>query len=101
MIPLLTKKLIDGFSFSSLSPAQFVVFGGAFLLQAIVGGVSVYLLGKVGQEVVAKLRETLWSKLLALPVSYFDERQSGAGDGDRRTERLGQNDPIRATGKVL
>jgi ATP-binding cassette, subfamily B, bacterial AbcA/BmrA len=73
----LTKQLVDGFSISSLGIRQMALIAGAFLLQAVAGGVSVYLLGRVGQEVVAKLRETLWSKLLTLPVSYFDERQSG------------------------
>lgn len=77
VIPLLTKRLVDGFSIASLGIGQIAAIGGAFLLQAVAGGVSVYLLGRVGQEVVAKLRDTLWSKLLALPVTYFDERQSG------------------------
>jgi ATP-binding cassette subfamily B protein AbcA/BmrA len=77
VIPLLTKRLVDGFSIASLGLGQLAAIGGAFLLQAVAGGLSVYLLGKVGQEVVAKLRDILWSKLLVLPVSYFDERQSG------------------------
>jgi ATP-binding cassette subfamily B protein AbcA/BmrA len=76
-IPLLTKRLIDGFSLSTLGAAQLTGMAGAFLLQAAAGGVSVYLLGRVGQQVVARLRELLWGKLLTLPVSYFDERQSG------------------------
>lgn len=76
-IPLLTKRLVDGFSLSSLGAGQLAVMAGAFLLQAVAGGVSVYLLGRVGQQVVAKLRELLWGKLLALPVAYYDERQSG------------------------
>ncbi|MFC0211064.1 ABC transporter ATP-binding protein [Paenibacillus chartarius] len=76
-IPLFTKNLVDGFSLSSLSGIQIAGIVGAFLLQAVASGLSVYLLGRVGQQVVARLRELLWNKLLVLPVSYFDERQSG------------------------
>ncbi|WP_082053176.1 ABC transporter ATP-binding protein [Gordoniibacillus kamchatkensis] len=76
-IPLLTKRLIDGFHLSALGSGQIAMMAGAFLLQAVAGGVSVYLLGRIGQQVVARLRELLWGKLLTLPVAYYDERQSG------------------------
>ncbi|WNQ10594.1 ABC transporter ATP-binding protein [Paenibacillus aurantius] len=77
LIPLLTKTIIDQGSLTSLKPSQMAMVVGAFVLQAVGGAVSVYLLNRLGQQLVASLRERLWSKLLALPVSYYDEHETG------------------------
>ncbi|MDW4525949.1 ABC transporter ATP-binding protein [Rossellomorea marisflavi] len=76
-IPLLTSKLIDDFSLDSLSRGVIIAMIAAFFIQALAGGVSVYLLAKVGQHVIASLREKLWSKLLTLPVPYYDTHETG------------------------
>lgn len=76
-IPALTGKIVDGFSFELLSTGMFVAIIVAFLLQTVMDGVSVYLLGAVGQKMVARLRERLWSKITRLPVKYFDQTESG------------------------
>jgi len=44
IVPLLTKNLVDGFSIDSLSMPLMVGIGGAFIIQAIISGVSIYLL---------------------------------------------------------
>ena len=51
--------------------------GAAFIVQAIISGVSIYLLSFVGQKIVARLRERMWVKMIRLPVSYFDKQSSG------------------------
>jgi ATP-binding cassette, subfamily B, bacterial AbcA/BmrA len=76
-IPLLTRNLVDGFSVSSISVPLMFLIGGVFILQAVIDGVSTYLLAAVGQKIVARLRERMWLKLLRLPVTYFDKTQSG------------------------
>lgn len=76
-IPLLTRELVDGFSVASISVSLMFLIGGVFILQAVIDGVSTYLLAAVGQKIVAGLREKMWLKLLRLPVSYFDKTQSG------------------------
>ena len=76
-VPLLTKDLVDGFSLDSLSVPLMVGIGAAFILQAIINGVSIYLLSKVGQRIVAGLRERMWVHLIRLRVSYFDQQSSG------------------------
>jgi ATP-binding cassette subfamily B protein AbcA/BmrA len=73
----LTKNLVDGFSMESLSVPLIVGIGGAFLIQALISGISLYLLSLVGQKIVAGLRERMWLKMIALPVSYFDKQSSG------------------------
>ena len=77
VIPLLTKNLVDGFSVQSLSIPLIIMMGAAFIIQAIISGLSLYLLTAVGQKIVASLRERMWFKLIRLPVSYFDQTSSG------------------------
>ncbi|WP_239565679.1 ABC transporter ATP-binding protein [Paenibacillus sacheonensis] len=77
VIPLFTKKLVDGFDISSLSFRQIASFGGVFILQAVVSGLSMYMLNLAGQRLVANLRDQLWRKLLKLPVSYYDNNRTG------------------------
>ena len=77
VVPLLTKSLVDGFSVSSLSVPIMIAIGVAFILQAVIDGVSIYALSYVGQKVVAKLRERMWKKLIRLPVSHFDKESTG------------------------
>lgn len=76
-IPLLTRELVDGFSFASLSVPLILAIIAFFIVQAVFDGVSMYLLAYVGQKVVARLREMMWLKLVRLPVSYFDNQKSG------------------------
>ncbi|WP_026908750.1 ABC transporter ATP-binding protein [Paucisalibacillus globulus] len=76
-IPLLTRELVDGFSLASLSVGLIIVIGVVFILQAVLDGVSTYLLAAVGQKIVARLRDQMWLKLIRLPVSYFDKQASG------------------------
>lgn len=77
LVPLLTKNLVDGFSVESISVPLMIGIGAAFIVQAIISGISIYLLSYVGQKVVARLRDRMWMKLIRLPVSYFDKQSSG------------------------
>ncbi|MBP2243332.1 ATP-binding cassette subfamily B protein AbcA/BmrA [Cytobacillus eiseniae] len=76
-IPLLTKNLIDGFSVASLSVPLMIAIGAVFIIQAVIDGLSIYLLSMVGQKIVASIRDRMWIKLIRLPVSYFDKQSSG------------------------
>lgn len=76
-IPILTRDFVDGFSLSTVSTTLIILIVGVFILQAVIDGVSTYLLAFVGQKVVANMREKMWLKMIRLPVSYFDTQQSG------------------------
>ncbi|SHN23218.1 ABC transporter ATP-binding protein [Gracilibacillus kekensis] len=76
-IPLLTRELVDGFSITSISLGFIALIVGIFVLHALIDGFSAYALSYVGQKVVAGLREIIWSKLIRLPVRYFDRQPSG------------------------
>jgi ATP-binding cassette subfamily B protein AbcA/BmrA len=76
VVPLLTKELVNGFSVA-LSAPLIVAIGAAFIVQAIISGISIYSLSLVGQKIVARLRDRMWVQLIRLPVSYFDKQSSG------------------------
>ncbi|MCP3740006.1 ABC transporter ATP-binding protein [Rossellomorea sp. BNER] len=76
VVPLLTKELVNGFSVA-LSVPLMIAIGAAFIVQAMISGLSIYLLSLVGQKIVASLRDQMWVKLIRLPVSYFDKNSSG------------------------
>jgi ATP-binding cassette, subfamily B, bacterial AbcA/BmrA len=77
VVPLLTKNLVDGFSVEAISVPLVIAIGAAFVIQALISGISIYLLSYVGQKVVARLREQMWTKLIRMPVRYFDKQSSG------------------------
>ncbi|WP_405390409.1 MULTISPECIES: ABC transporter ATP-binding protein [Peribacillus] len=77
MVPLFTKNLINDFSIRSLNTERITLLVLAIIVQALASGFSIYLLNRIGQSVVAGIRDQLWKKLLILPVSYFDEHPSG------------------------
>lgn len=76
-IPLLTRELVDGFSIEAISVTLIIIIFVVFILQAVIDGLSTYILAAVGQRIVARLREMMWFKLLRLPVSFFDKTPSG------------------------
>jgi len=77
VVPLFTKGLVDSFTADSIKPVQIVMLIASFVASAIAGGISIYLLNRLGQEVVSKLRERLWSKLLKLTIPYYDNHRTG------------------------
>lgn len=76
-IPLFTKNLVNGFSLDSLGAGQIIGLAGAFVAQVIAGGAAVYMLHYGGNKIVSAIRERLWRKLLRLPVSYYDSKETG------------------------
>ncbi len=77
LIPLFTKNLVDSFSMETMSQTQIIGMVSAFILQAAASGLSIYLLVRVGQGIVANLRDRLWKKLLVLPVPFYDSNRTG------------------------
>lgn len=76
-IPLFTRDLVDSLTASLFNWKTAVFLFVVFVLQAILGGVSYYLLAYLGETAVADLRNRLWEKVLRLPVIYFDHNETG------------------------
>lgn len=76
-IPLFTKSLVDSLTVALFNWKTAVFLFIVFIIQAVMGGVSYYLLSYIGETIVADLRGKLWAKILRLPVSYYDANETG------------------------
>ncbi|MFD2615352.1 ABC transporter ATP-binding protein [Paenibacillus gansuensis] len=76
-VPMFTKNLIDQFSKDSLNVTIIAFLALAAAVQAVAAGFAIYMLNRIGQNVVANIRDRLWKKLLVLPVPYYDTHQTG------------------------
>lgn len=77
VIPLITKTLVDTLADALFNWKTAAFLFVIFIVQAITGGVSHYLLTYIGETVVADLRGKLWNKVLRLPVTYYDANETG------------------------
>lgn len=77
LIPLFTKNLVDNFVNSALNTNVILIIGILFILQAILSGISIYLLCFLGQSITENLRLQLWRKLVFLPIKFYDEHKTG------------------------
>jgi len=77
LIPLLTMRMVEQLSASSLEAITIIGLAAVFLLQTAMSGFSVYLMSYIGQYVIAGLRKEVWERVLRLPVSFFDRNSSG------------------------
>jgi len=69
---------------------------GVYVVGAAATGAQFYLMGRVGQEVLAQIRDEIFNKIQALSLSYFDKNESGdlmsrlTNDVDTLNQFLGQ-----------
>ncbi|MFQ5612615.1 MAG: ABC transporter ATP-binding protein, partial [Anaerolineae bacterium] len=73
-----------------------VLLIGVYLLNAVAFGGQFYLMGWIGQEVLARLRREIFAKIQRLSLSYFDKHDAGdlmsrlVNDVDVLNQFLGQ-----------
>ncbi|TGB01651.1 ABC transporter ATP-binding protein [Halobacillus salinus] len=77
VVPLFTRNLVDQLSAGDLSGGVIAFLIATFVIQTISSGFSYYILAYIGESIVAFIRRQLWERILRLPVSYFDEHESG------------------------
>jgi ATP-binding cassette, subfamily B, bacterial MsbA len=79
LFPALLKPLLDH-KFSNGGKLWYVPVAiiGIFVLRGILSFVSDYALSWVGNKVVTDLRNAMFSRMVRLPTSYFDNQSSGA-----------------------
>ncbi|MFC4651497.1 ABC transporter ATP-binding protein [Lactococcus nasutitermitis] len=75
-VPKMIQPLINGFS-KGVDYKQIALIVGLFLGSALLGAAGASVLGFFGENVVKRLRSTVWNKLVHLKVSYFDEVKTG------------------------
>jgi len=80
--PALTGKLVDAASDSEawiINDINLIalLLLGVLLVQSVFSFFRVYLFARVSENSIADLRRTLYGKLLALPMGFYDRRRTG------------------------
>lgn len=76
IVPQMIQPLISGFA----QGIDYGLLGNVvlvYILSALLGAVGASVLGFFGENVVKRLRLTVWNKMVHLPVKYFDEVKTG------------------------
>lgn len=76
-IPLFTGKVVDNFSENEITPMFLIIFISAFLANAFLSGIGMYLMSKIGEKIIFFIREMLWEHIVFLKISFFDKSESG------------------------
>jgi ABC transporter fused permease/ATP-binding protein len=80
LYPQAIRLAVDqGLAAGSASKLDEIALGlvGLFLFQALLTWLRHYLMSWLGERVVADLRRSVFQRLLALPLSWFQERRTG------------------------
>lgn len=76
IVPQMIQPLISGFA----QGINYGLLGNVvlvYILSALLGAIGASVLGFFGENVVKRLRLTVWNKMVHLPVKYFDEVKTG------------------------
>ncbi|KDE95568.1 antibiotic ABC transporter ATP-binding protein [Staphylococcus sp. TE8] len=77
LVPLFTGRIVDKFSVSSINWGMIGIFGAIFLVNALLSGVGLYLLSKIGEKIIYAIRSILWEHIIQLKMPFFDKSESG------------------------
>lgn len=77
LVPLFTGRLVDKFSVSSINWGMIAIFSSIFLVNALLSGIGLYLLSKIGEKIIYAIRSLLWEHIIQLKMPFFDKNESG------------------------
>lgn len=77
LIPLFTGRLVDKFSTSTINWNIVLLFAGIFIANALLSGIGIYLLSKIGEKMIYDIRSILWEHIIKLKMPFFDKNESG------------------------
>ena len=77
MIPLFTGRLVDKFSTNNINWNIVALFAGIFIINALLSGLGIYLLSKIGEKMIYGIRSLLWEHMIKLKMPFFDKNESG------------------------
>ncbi|ASE37633.1 ABC transporter ATP-binding protein [Staphylococcus pettenkoferi] len=77
VVPAFTGQMVDKFSLDSINPMFIVLFAGIFILNAVLSGLGLYLLSKIGEKLIFAIRSILWKHIIQLKMPFFDQNESG------------------------
>ncbi|MDU6960964.1 MAG: ABC transporter ATP-binding protein [Staphylococcus sp.] len=77
LIPLFTGRLVDKFSTNNINWNIVVLFASIFIINALLSGLGIYLLSKIGEKMIYGIRSLLWEHMIKLKMLFFDKNESG------------------------
>ncbi|PTK39111.1 ABC transporter ATP-binding protein [Staphylococcus hominis] len=77
LIPLFTGRLVDRFSTNNINWNIVVLFASIFIINALLSGLGIYLLSKIGEKMIYGIRSLLWEHMIKLKMPFFDKNESG------------------------
>ncbi|MEU1072942.1 MULTISPECIES: ABC transporter ATP-binding protein [unclassified Streptomyces] len=75
--PLVAKRIVDASGADAAFWSTLALLGALFLLEAVTGAVGRYLLERMGEGIVCRLRHGLVRQLLRLEMKEYDRHRSG------------------------
>lgn len=76
-VPLLTMNVVNSFAEQGMSWLSLIFVGLALIVQTAISGVAFYMMSAIGGKIVAAIRQRVWSHVLRLRITYFDQHESG------------------------
>ncbi|KRG09246.1 ABC transporter ATP-binding protein [Staphylococcus sp. NAM3COL9] len=77
LVPFFTGKLVDEFSFEDINWMFIAAFIAIFIINALLSGLGLYLLSKIGEKTIYAIRSVLWRHIIHLKMPFFDQNESG------------------------
>ena len=77
VVPFFTGKLVDKFSFENINWMFIAAFISIFIINALLSGIGLYLLSKIGEKIIYAIRSVLWKHIIHLKMPFFDKNESG------------------------
>ena len=77
LVPLFTGRLVDKISVSRINWGMNAIIGSIFLINALLSGIGLYLLSKIGEKIIYAIRSLLWEHIIQLKMPFFDKNESG------------------------
>ncbi|MDE9880770.1 ABC transporter ATP-binding protein [Staphylococcus pseudintermedius] len=77
LIPAFTGNIVDKLKDGNISTQFIIIFILLFIINAILNGVGLYILNKVGEIIIFSIRSLIWEKIVYLETRFFDINESG------------------------
>ncbi|MBC3135070.1 ABC transporter ATP-binding protein [Staphylococcus warneri] len=77
LVPLYTGSLIDKLN-KNLFDFEFLsIFVLIFIANTILNGIGMYILSKIGENIIFSIRNLLWNHIIRLKFNFYDQNESG------------------------
>ena len=77
LVPLYTGSLIDKLNKNLFDFGFLSIFVLIFIANSILNGIGMYILSKIGENIIFSIRNLLWNHIIRLKFNFYDQNESG------------------------